>query len=305
MHRGRAVGRRDAGLARASVAVTQRQEPWPHTLQLPARSRWVPRTRSWRRPRSQHPPAAEMLWDSSAQFCCQGTGDHRSTGAVEVQQEPKVCGCAHPKPPEPANGVGALMSQPGSAPATPADLGQPPRTVVLGVSKPGGATQPHPRAQGPLDRALPVTLEGRTSTAGCSRHPGHPVLPDSSTPSPCPTAHLCAQTFPVTSASPSAAPGVRPPTPARPSPSAALDGCRCTPELSPLPQLLRVPTLPRTPQPGQPRGPCPKKSSLPWVGWFVGTGDKGPGGGSRGAGGCRGCGGTHALTQHPTAPAWL
>lgn len=76
-----------------------------------------------------------------------GTGE-----AVGAQWELKAGGCAHPEPPEPGHRVGALVPQPSSAPAASADLGQPPRTAVLGVAQPGGGggpTQPHPTARSP------------------------------------------------------------------------------------------------------------------------------------------------------------
>lgn len=58
---GLTAGRRGGGLAGPGTAVTQRREPWPHALQLSARSRWVPSTCSPRRPRSRHPQAAQTL----------------------------------------------------------------------------------------------------------------------------------------------------------------------------------------------------------------------------------------------------
>lgn len=76
---GQDTGRRDVGMARPGMAVTQRRELRPHTLQLSARSLWVPSTRSARRPHSQHPQAAGCCLvvprvtchHCGAQGCCQ------------------------------------------------------------------------------------------------------------------------------------------------------------------------------------------------------------------------------------------
>lgn len=88
---GLAVGKRDVGQAGHGVAVTQRQEPWPHALQLPARSHWAPSTASRHRPCLQHPQAAESLlgWPLRHQSFPWGTAWH-SHGPPSVL-------CQHPR----------------------------------------------------------------------------------------------------------------------------------------------------------------------------------------------------------------
>lgn len=157
-----------------------------------------------------------------------GTGE-----AVGAQWELKAGGCAHPEPPEPGHRVGALVPQPSSAPAASADLGQPPRTAVLGVAQPGGVGGAHTAPSdgtvpAALGRALPVTLEGQApqdarrsrgasspptlalATPGRSHHPTLPL--------PCPMARLCAQIFQVISAKPLCSPEGAPTAAGSPQP---------------------------------------------------------------------------------------